>query len=158
MSEHLRPGWYARAPDGQTESWWDGERWTGETRPAPRAEPSYVESARERVGRRMVYGGLSAVGAVVVLMIGAMAFGGSSDDDPESDVMSEGEARFVCEDFVRDRLKSPGSAEFQSPDTSLLTNTVGRSTEPSTPRMASAPSSDPPTGASCVTRATGWRA
>lgn len=72
----------------------------------------------------MVYGGLGAVGAVVVITIAAIALDGGGNDagEPERDTMDEGEARFVCEDFVRDRLKSPGSADFQRPDISPLTN------------------------------------
>lgn len=55
------------------------------------------------------------VGIPALLFGGCMALvvSSSGDDDEPSDGM----ARVMCEGFVEDRLKSPGSADFQRPIT-----------------------------------------
>jgi hypothetical protein len=84
-------GWYKQA-DGK-QRFWDGKTWTD---------------------RKPNNGPLWAIGAIVVLIAlccGSSIFNNSNNDQGGPD---EGSAFVACKDFVRDRLKSPSSAEFGS--------------------------------------------
>ena len=69
-----------------------------------------MTESSDRSGRsssiRWGCGGILAI--ITVLSVLVWSF---SDDAP-----GEGEARVVCENFVSDRLKAPGSAEFNRPE------------------------------------------
>lgn len=51
------------------------------------------------------------VAAFILAFVGCMALMNSGSDEE----FGEGEARYVCEQFVSDQLKSPGTADFQRP-------------------------------------------
>lgn len=68
--------------------------------PASRPEPPTW-------GPAFVKGVVVVVGLLAALVIVAMVVGGGGSDDDSADG-----AEVACEDFVKDRLKSPGTAEF----------------------------------------------
>lgn len=96
------PGWYKVAE--QTERYWDGAAWTDQTR--------VIGAAGGPSGKGLGCGCLALVAAVVAIWVV-----GSLGGDDEDDGGGEYGARDVCEQFVKDRLKSPSSADFSDTQT-----------------------------------------
>ena len=59
--------------------------------------------------------------AFLALPVSACSSGGSG---PEKDAGDEWSAQAVCEEFVKDRLKSPSTADFSDENREQLTDTV----------------------------------
>lgn len=73
--------------------------------------------------RREAQGKKIGLSLVLGLFVGLPLLGGAItwatqgwDSDNSSPDFGEGEARVMCEDFVKDRLRSPSTADFQRPD------------------------------------------
>lgn len=101
------PGWYPHPGGGQR--YWDGTAWL-ETPPvdAPASPPASGPKKPDKLaaGCGLGCGGLILLAGIVLI------FGALFGDDDEDDGGGEYGARDVCQQFVKDRLKSPGSADF----------------------------------------------
>jgi hypothetical protein len=77
---------------------------TGEARPEP-AKPA--STPREKAA------GWAVIGVFALLVGGcALAVSGGDDDTSSGDDRNDGMAKVMCENFVEDRLKAPGTADF----------------------------------------------
>lgn len=140
----LQPGWYPDQTDPTAQRYWDGTAWGSDVRrvhpdaisaPSDQQRSGWTDqgpsddslaTARKALGEQPVKptGGETlkalAVVTVVVLVVGGLLWTwifGSEDDggDPEINVS------VVCEQWVEERLRSPGSAEFeQFPDQQIV--------------------------------------
>lgn len=95
-----QPGWYDDPAGGDGKRYWDGVAWTDDVPPTAGRNPWTV-------------GCLGLVAIVVLVSVLGGVFGG--DDSGDGGVEGGGGrygAEDVCEQFVENRLKSPGSADF----------------------------------------------
>jgi len=71
---------------------------------------------------------LIIVGVVATLFGAIFAVDAFTDDAPAGDRDRSGGARRACQDFVRDRLKAPASADFSGPFSTDITRSGDRYT------------------------------
>lgn len=107
------PGWYPHPGGGQR--YWDGDVWT-DAPAAPDGDSKKPDKLAAGCG--LGCGGLFLV--VGLIWVLSAVFGG--DDSPD-DGGGEYGARDVCQQFMEDRLKSPGSADFS--DEAAIENADG---------------------------------
>lgn len=106
-------GWYTDPTFGTFDRWWDGSQWTGATRPRAATAPPLPVEAKKPTSTSFARGCVwFVVSAFLLAFVGCMALVSSGSDDDDFD---EFEAEYYCEEFVKDRLKSPSSADFQRP-------------------------------------------
>ncbi len=74
--------------------------------PPPGAPPPKKKTHPAKIAALVSFG---ILGAVILLVIVSVAV---APDDPNDDAPGEQMAAVMCEDFVKERLKSPGSAKF----------------------------------------------
>ncbi len=117
-------GWYPDPELTDTVRYWDGQKWTehrapaGETRPpGETAAPAASAPAAKKDDKTAQGCGLGCLGIIVVFAIlwGLSSIGGG-DGGGGNDGGGEFGARDVCEQFVKDRLKSPATADFSDTD------------------------------------------
>lgn len=106
-------GWY-NDPSGkaQHQAYWDGEKWTDQTRTQFQAKVSQAQVAPKSDKKWYQRIGVWLLIALAVLFILAQLNGGGSgggEDAVEHDAVG---AYVVCQQFVEDRLTSPASAEY----------------------------------------------
>lgn len=121
LAAGTQPGWYDDPADGTKRRYWDGSAWTDRTAldaaklprtgPTPSSEitPGGVpQPAQPEASNNTKIGCGALIGIVVVATVLFSMLGGSEEDDNKVGAI------VVCEQFVEQRLRSPGSADFQT--------------------------------------------
>lgn len=123
-AEPARPkapaGWYDDPKLVNTRRYWDGAKWTEhrqEKVPAPPVVAAAQPPADHPEDSPRSRGGWigAAVVVLVIVVIGALSGGNGGSDGP--DTGDKYGAQDVCKQFVKKRLKSPGSADFSETST-----------------------------------------
>lgn len=106
-------GWYPDRDMVDTVRYWDGGAWTDKVAPAPspvdESAGSVEESVKEEPAAK--YAGVSCL-SVIALVIVLFLIGTFSGDDTDEGTTYG--AQSACEDFVKGRLKAPGTADFSN--------------------------------------------
>lgn len=102
------PGWYTHPAGGRR--YWDGATWS-DVPPPDDVPPAAVGTGDKESDRTAVGCGIGCLGVLVIAVVIAV-FGTLSGSDDEDDGGGEYGARDVCQQFVKDRLKAPGTADF----------------------------------------------
>jgi len=100
-------GWWPDPYGEADERWWDGERWTDRTDSIhkPGEAPTWT---RRRIGIL-----LATVAFIGLIIVNSNGSGSAPSSPPQPSIAgSEIAAYLACEDFTRQVLRSPSTAEF----------------------------------------------